>query len=246
MVQALNRERFETAVKECGHCARNCHLGDEVVLVRIVEPAIEGDGTLDLLDYEDTDDSEEGEYLFQPYVFHRECWAEIYADFETSAQNDHDGEYPMPRITDPAGLLDCEHCKSEMRAGETILVMGSGKLSLALRKPDGADTPAFHENESKRGFLCLVCTRVLNEAVIEMWDEDTLTQGDECAQGRVRRCWKTESCKDGCPLRRDCKRCGEEAFVGIEENGLRGMVHCEHCNASYPDNTQHIQETETT
>ena len=174
----------------CSYCNEAIHVAQEIVLLKIVEPDM-GEKGVETVDYTDDDN----DYLYDPYTFHRDCWAEVYHDHESLVED----EKP---VGSAGSLIECAICSSDILRLETTAEAVLGELHISPRRPN--HERAFRVvNEKDRLYLCIQCIVSINEK-LELWDG--LDHSGECAEGIITRCWRRPGCENHCKLE-VCTRC---------------------------------------
>jgi hypothetical protein len=182
------RSRLEDC-PECHHCERHIHLEEEIVVLEVGFPSM-GDEGLEFLDLVAQDD----DYMYKPMLFHRDCWGEIYHDYNERMKD----EKPVGW---PGSLIECDICTSDICARETTGQLREGKLVISARRPNHQTTLRVIFNRGPL-FLCIACLAGINDEC-SLWEE--VDHDGECEEGRKVRCWRT-GCKERCD-RATCARC---------------------------------------
>ena len=172
----------------CADCSKSICLLEEAVLIQVVYPSSRT-GQVELHPVL----SETGGYLYEPYLFHQNCWFNVIDQLREERRD-------IPPIPDLQGLSICKcfDCKSDVREGEVSGVAIWGDLRRSPRSPNGMNAIYFQATKAPH-LMCISCMLCINDGVIELW-ENGISQNDECSDGTHGRCWRDNGCNGGCKL----------------------------------------------
>lgn len=180
----------------CSSCAEDFGQGDEVVLVKIVrgqqvrDPAVPSGLRKEA--YDEIDD--QGDYRFDPYFMHFECW-------ELIAEEHSESIADLPPIwdDDTQALTFCCFCRNSIRAWEVFGLVLFGEVDASLRSPNGEHGNIKFRlvDDSEPQEVCLSCLRKISDDTLELWDN--LSDHGECADCTHLRCWRTDYNPCKCP-----------------------------------------------
>jgi len=180
----LGRPHTETEL-QCPQCDKNIHLGEEVVVLRVIRP--EGFDPATGVTFSDFLDEEEDDFLYTPFTFHRACWAEVFTDYEESIKDDKP-------VLAAGGVVECDGCTSDIMRGEVTGLVTPGTLVLSRRRPNGEPALGLSAVTASL-YICIACLVGINTSHLEMWEG--LSQDGECDNGLKERCWRT-GCQHKC------------------------------------------------
>jgi hypothetical protein len=180
----------------CAHCSQELEVLEEALLLQVAYPA-KPNGSMEYYIAED----EQGEFFYEPYFFHLSCWEE---EVENSLYALRDDE---PPVLDERGIVECDGCTSHILPWELSGVLTLGEFQRATRAPDGSAGISFVPFDTvKERPYCISCLTLINEEVLEMW-ENGITHRGACEEGVHARCWRYACCeepgKTGCRLFND-------------------------------------------
>lgn len=181
----------------CGSCGQHLQLVEPVYLLEIVLPIRNNDdGTVDTKPVLDN----KGDYAYDPFFFHKHCWANLWDDFESLIED-------FPAMDAPqAGkhVGECDACSSDILHMETSGLLTAGELHKSQKDPDGQGTIHFQPYAgSIPDIICIACLHYMNEEQLEMWPSITLA--GICERGLYARCWREGTCANGCQFRKESK-----------------------------------------
>lgn len=177
----------------CGYCGEPILILEEAVLLEVVYIAKTYEG----VQYYAIED-EHGNYAYEPYFFHHNCWDE---EVENSLCEYIEDE---PPVLDSRGIAECDGCTSDIFPWETSGVLHLGDFQRSDKNPDGTYRIKFIPYETQKSRpLCIACLALINEDILEMW-EGGITHQNACPHGIQSRCWRHNGCEDpgqdGCRL----------------------------------------------
>lgn len=177
---------------DCAYCGKGIRILEEVMCIEVTLPAKVQDVEYYVLE------DEEGEYAYDPYFFHLNCW-------EEGLENDlNDRIEDREPIMCEGGIVECDGCTSDILPWEATGKLSVGEFRKPERSQDNDFAPRFieYENVKPRAF-CVSCLHTINSEILEMWEQD-ITHRGACEEGVHCRCWRYESCDDpgqpGCRL----------------------------------------------
>lgn len=191
-------EEPESTEIVCAHCEDEIEMTEECFLLQVVQCQSIG-GQVHFYPVIDETD-EDGDFLFEPYHFHFDCWEELYEKINTEMRD-------VPPVEDVVSVIECSCCGSGIRGievhdggeipGEYSATYSLGEFRRSERAPAPELTfgPAFVPI-AKPEVLCTYCTAILNELAITMW-EDFSHEG-ECTDCIQNRCWRFQACGCSC------------------------------------------------
>lgn len=189
MAEALDEDESIASGFQCGLCANEVNLTDEVFLVRIVHPfIIEGE-----LVYYDIID-ERGEYKYPPIFFEFECWESEEEEVQCIQED-------VPPIVAPDGIILCDICRSDICQGEAMGLVQFGEIRLSDRSPNNCHSAHF-EGMAEPQHLCIACITHLEDNQRDpLWtgEIEPVPNHEVCVEGIFERCWRGGTC--ACPKR---------------------------------------------
>jgi hypothetical protein len=192
---ALTQEEWELQqlIFESGHicsdCGEDLEILDEVFLLQVVRLGWDENNTFNHFIVMD----EKGDYKYEPHFFHHTCWEGL-RDSLCEIVDDLD---PHTDTQPELVVAACQVCCSEIRGWEVAGLITQGELRRSQRSPNGEPTIYFSPGNNDRPLICIGCLAVLNESVIEVWEEQ-VRNGSECSDGRMDRCWRYSTCQQYC------------------------------------------------
>lgn len=158
--------------RECDCCGEGLLYADEVFVLTIAEAA-EENGQV----FQDFLRDEDGDYRYQPYMMHLECWEEVldYIDDATADQ---------PPMEAEDGIMKCSRCTSTIGNFEPFVAATFGEISVSERSPNGLPSATFEALNNVTP-VCLACiVHVIDdhfdewEELVELLPQDYLPQGE--------------------------------------------------------------------
>ena len=144
----------------CDCCGGYFTYTDEVFLLEVGEAAKEYDGSLtwDILRFEDN-----GDYQYEPYILHFDCWEEILSDIQTCTQD-------CPPMTLAEGIMECCECKSTINTFEPFVASTFGEIQVSQRRPSGNPASKI-ERIGKPKPVCLPCMAYVIDEHFPAWEQ---------------------------------------------------------------------------
>ena len=170
---------------ECSRCREKIMLVEEVYLLWVV--AARMNGSFQILPVE----SDEGDFLYPPQYFCFSCWEDNCEDLSNLENEIH-------QINDERGVCECIVCNSDILLNESFGQPILGEIRCSPRMPNDETTYYFHRLQKSELCICISCLKLLNDSVIEMWEEGVDQEG-ECEQGTHWRCWRS-GCTKHCEM----------------------------------------------
>lgn len=178
-------------IYDSGHACRRCNekimLTEEVYLLWVM--AAHMNGEFQVLPVE----SDEGDFLYPPQFFCFNCWEENCDDLINV-------EDKIQSVHNERGIFECVVCESDILIEEYFGQLLLGEIRCSQKMPNGEATNYFHwlENGREPLCICISCLKLLNDEVIEMWEEGVDQEG-ECDLGTHMRCWRF-GCDEQCDM----------------------------------------------
>ncbi len=169
----------------CARCQRKIMLVEEVYLLWVVAARV--NGGVNILPVE----SDEGDLLYPPQYFCFDCW-------EENCEGLTDYVDKIQPVYDDKGVFECSICDSAILIDESFGQPILGEFRCSVRQPDEEAAYYFHRLQERELCICIACLKILNDEVIEMWEEGVDQEG-ECDQGTHLRCWRV-GCSQQCDL----------------------------------------------
>lgn len=169
----------------CAACAETLCFTDEVVVITIVVPTIEGTE----FKYAPAE-ADDGDFLYEPRFCCYECWEDVGNELAELLEN-------TPPIEEITAVTLCKICKSGICMGEITGLVTMGELQCSQRSPDIAATTTFDAQDPDPAVLCVSCMQKLSDQYLDLWE--SVGHADECAEGTDIRCWRLE-----CPGQANC------------------------------------------
>ena len=163
----------------CSDCGIHVDYGDETWLLQIM--LVHQHAGIPVLTDAVDEESNEGDFLFEPHFFCPTCWNVMYEQHRRDIADD----LPVP---DQRGSFECAACGSDIRVGEIVGAASFGEFQVSNRAPSGVRGPKFISKKNS-DILCLHCVSLLNSERIEMWSEGISMYG-ECQDCLQQRCWR--------------------------------------------------------
>lgn len=261
MVSSLTMiEPVEETGHGCSMCGKPLELGEEIAILTVGFPTagqigVTPSGPVEgFIDIEPLESMEEGEdkYLYEPHLFHRECWKEIESDWEADIAD-------KKPVFDNRQLIECDLCTSCILVGETTGVVRIGRLAISNRRPHGSHSLTLSET-AEAEHVCVACLAGINEDHLEMWDEG-ISHDNACEQGVKERCWR-RGCEHSCKYQDlYCPNCNgtnidrrPERYQADAHSVPKKLYSCNTCHwqgtepnrLEQPDNDDDDEEEETT
>lgn len=174
---------------DCSLCSNHISLTDEVFLLRVVHPFVV-DNNLNYFDIID----DLGFYKYPPAFFDFECWEDEQEEVQKIQED-------VPPVRDPAGIILCDICESDICQGESMGLLEVGEIRLSERQPNGRASASFL-TMGEPVHLCIACLAHLEDNQREpIWSDeiDPIPNHDVCIEGLFERCWRGNGC--ACPKR---------------------------------------------
>lgn len=134
----------------CVQCAEALHLAEEVFLLRLVHAYVV-EGKLHHVDVL----NEEGNFLYEPAFYCFDCCEEALEEVTTLYED-------APPVLDPAGIILCDLCQSDILPGELVGLAEFGELQWSERSPNSRHSPVFVQMDDRR-HICIGCLQHLEE-----------------------------------------------------------------------------------
>lgn len=169
----------------CASCGESIGFTDEVYLIQIEYAQQSPNGPeLHIMQCND------GDYLFEPYFLHIECWEDILSELKDKVND-------VPPSIHPEGVLECCMCGSSILLNEYLGTATIGEIHLSDRRPNDQSSTKFKPN-GHPDVYCLHCIALINEEELEMWEG--LNQNGECITCTNVRCWRNVTCHCMCHI----------------------------------------------
>ncbi len=141
---------------------------------------------------------EDGDFLYAPHFFCFNCREDTLEELSDLMRD-------IPPVLDQFTSLECDSCRSGIRAGEVVAIMTHGEIRLSRRSPNGqSGGSTFECTDCHPDVLCIGCiNRFSRDVIDELWQED-VRQFNECTEGTQIRCWRSSCPAD---VDSDCANC---------------------------------------
>lgn len=124
-----------------------------------------------------------GEFAYEPYHFHQQCWLEYVELLEQELE-----EYDARAMPDQHSFINCVVCYSGIRLLEPMGMVRHGCLQINRRNPNGEQSMFWHTN--KFDHICIACLRALNDDILNLWGETSISYMGECPACTYKRIWR--------------------------------------------------------
>jgi hypothetical protein len=163
----------------CRYCGEHLKYHDEAFILGDCICTVAPDGVI----YPPTLNDDGTGFRNNPCFFCYECWEECEDDIKEAKKDE-------PPVADDYAVMECDICESGIRDGEVLGAALCGEVNLSQRSPSGEIAKAVFEiSESTPTILCVGCLVTMHRDILEVWD-GPITQGDECEEGTMLRCWR--------------------------------------------------------
>ena len=148
---------FETQ-HMCPCCQEYLVYTDEVYLVEVTEAAQDGGriATQPMI-------SDEGDYLYEPYIMHFQCWEEVLEQIREATQD-------QPPVECVDGILFCKCCGSTIGNFEPYVAAYIGEIRVSQRSPNLTKNDKI-ERYPDADPICLACIVHVFEEHFEDWED---------------------------------------------------------------------------
>jgi hypothetical protein len=162
-----------------GDCGAELVLTEDAVRLEVVIPQ-QGEGNQVVYQPFVT---QQGTYAYEPYHFHEQCWDE-YA--EAIAQEFE--EYDARAVHDDHSFVVCKICYSGIRLHEPMGLVQRGCLQASQRSPNGEGSVSWYNASLEH--VCISCLRLLNDEILDLWGERSISYAGECPACTYERIWR--------------------------------------------------------
>jgi hypothetical protein len=178
----------------CSDCGKAVEFNEETWLLQVM--IVHQHGGVPVLADAVDEESDDGDYLYEPHFFCTSCWNTMYEAHRRDIKDD----LPVP---DQHGSFECAACGSDIRSGELVGSAMLGEFLISNREPSGVRGPKFFSSKNP-DILCLHCISLLNSELIEMWPGGVSLYG-ECQDCLQQRCWRVleDGIQCGCSCHED-------------------------------------------
>jgi hypothetical protein len=173
----LSHIEWEATEIKCRYCGDSLRFTDEVYVLSDSTCVLTEEGVT----YNPTE--EDMEFRNAPCFFCFDCWEECEENIRLLKEDE-------PPVADDYAVLECDICESGIRDGEVLGTAVFGEVHLSKRVPHGERaTTIFESMDPNPTVVCVGCLYTMHRDVVEVWDQ-ALSQGGECDDGTVMRCWR--------------------------------------------------------
>lgn len=181
-------EEEESIVPSCSSCEETITYEEDVVQALVVYPySLDGERVENLELYV----TEEGEPIYTPLFFDFSCFENLIEQLNTLNKD-------VPPTLSEEAQVTCDYCTSGILPQENCVRFDHGEIVLSKKTGVAKFLEAI---ENKPLVMCIGCaiqlSGVLDETdtvYAELWPD--ISNGDECPQCTIQRCWREEAC--GC------------------------------------------------
>jgi len=185
--------------ERCVACDDHLHFTEEIVLLKVMYPAIEG-GNEVLKNFVVEDGENPGDFYYTPLFFEFECWEQTAESLREMVEN-------APPVRDKHELMRCDFCDCSICENEILGCAYIGELHVSNKLPNGEVTTKF-VSIANPYHVCVGCLVLLNDQELDLWDED-INQTGECQECTHIRCWRYDA-TCSCPCHAEGSEDGEE------------------------------------
>lgn len=168
----------------CVQCTNELEMVEEVFLLRLVHSHL----VQRELQHSDVL-AADGNYKYMPAFFCFDCYEELVEEVRGQQED-------SPPIPDPAGIILCDICESDVLPGELVGLAQFGEIHWSDRAPNGRHTPVFVDmNDEKH--ICIGCLHLMEgERGEQIWPDDLepVPGFEVCEDGLFSRCWRHGNC----------------------------------------------------